>query len=236
MDEKSGMDWKEKAKKLAALRAVKHVQDGYVLGLGSGTTAAYAIEEIGKLIQERKLNVLGVPSSHQAYILALKFRIPMTTLDEHPQLNLTIDGVDQVDKGLNLIKGLGGALTREKIISSVSKLNIRIADETKLTGELGLNHFVPVEIIPFAYSVAKSRLMEIGGQPRLREGNGKIGPAITDNGNFILDVDFGPIENPRGLDSKIRMIPGVIETGIFVDMADIVYIGTRDGEVKTLKR
>jgi ribose 5-phosphate isomerase A len=235
MGEKSGMDWKEKAKKLAALRAVKHVQDGYALGLGSGTTAAYAIEEIGKLIRETKLNVLGVPSSHQAYILALKFKIPMTTLDEHPRLDLTIDGVDQVDKGLNLIKGLGGALTKEKIISSVSKLNIRIADETKLAEE-GLNHFVPVEIIPFAYSVAKSRLMEIGGQPRLREGNGKIGPAITDNGNFILDVDFGPIENPRGLDSKIRMIPGVIETGIFIDMADIVYIGTRNGEVKTLKQ
>jgi len=230
------MDWKEKAKKLAALKAVKHVQDGYVLGLGSGTTAAYAIEEIAKLIHGGKLSVLGVPSSHQAYILALESRIPITTLDEHPQLDLTIDGVDQVDKGLNLIKGLGGALTREKIISSVSKLNIRIADETKLTEQLGVNHFVPVEIIPFAYSVAKSRLVQIGGEPRLREGNGKIGPAITDNGNFILDVNFGPIENPRELDSKIRMIPGVIETGIFVDMADIVYVGTRDGKVKTMKQ
>lgn len=228
------MDWKEKAKELAALEAVKHIKDGYVMGLGSGTTAAYAIKEIGRLVRKGEFHVLGVPSSLQAYVLALEHRIPMTTLDEHPQLDLTIDGVDQVDKHLNLVKGLGGALTREKIISSVSELNIRIADETKLTEKLGVNHFVPVEIIPFAYTVVMSRLLKIGGKPKLREGNGKIGPAITDNGNFILDVNFGPIEDPRKLNTEIKAIPGVIETGIFTDMADIVYVGTRDGNVKAL--
>jgi ribose 5-phosphate isomerase A len=230
------MDWREKAKKIAALEAIKHIKNGSVLGLGSGTTVEYAIREIGRLIGTGKIHVLGVPSSHQAYLLALKHRIPMTNLDEHPQLDLTIDGVDQVDKNLYLIKGLGGALAREKIISSVSKLNIRIADETKLTEKLGANHSLPVEIIPFAYSVVKSRLIQIGGKPKLREGNGKIGPAITDNGNFVLDVDFGIIENPKELDTKIKSIPGVIETGIFINMADIVYIGTRDGKVLKFRK
>jgi len=236
MSEKQNMDWREKAKKLAALKAVKHIKNGFILGIGSGTTVAYAIEEIGRLVHTGKLHVLGVPSSHQSYLLALQCGIPMTTLGEHPQLDLTIDGVDQVDKNLNLIKGLGGALTREKIISSVSKLNIRITDETKLTEKLGASHSVPIEIFPFAYSLVKSRLTEIGGKSKLREGNGKIGPAITDNGNFILDVDFGPIENPKELDTKVKTTPGVIETGLFINMADIVYVGTRNGEVLMVKK
>lgn len=231
------MDWQEKAKELAALKAVTHVKDGFVLGLGSGTTVAYAIREIGRLMRAGKIHVIGVPSSHQAHLLALKFKIPITTLDEHPQLDLTIDGADQVDRSLNLIKGLGGALTKEKIISSVSKQNVRIVDETKLTEKVGMNHFVPVEIIPFAYNVVKSRLIKIGGKPKLREGNGKIGfPIITDNNNFVLDVDFGSIPNPAELNAKIKSIPGVIETGIFMNMADIVYIGTRDGKVLTLRK
>lgn len=229
------MEWREKAKKAAALEAVKHIQDGFVLGLGSGTTSAYAIKEIGRRIQEDELGILGVPSSHQASLLALQNGISMTTLDEHPQLDLTIDGVDQVDKNLNLIKGLGGALALEKIVSSVSKINIRIADETKLSEKLGTGHSVPVEILPFAYMVVTARLQKIGGKPVLREGNGKIGPAITDNGNFILDVNFGPIDAPKELDSKLKSIPGVLETGLFFDMADIVYIGTRVGTVQKLE-
>jgi ribose 5-phosphate isomerase A len=229
------MDWREKAKEAAALEAVKHVKDGFVIGLGSGTTAAYAIREIGRQIQRDKLKVLGVPSSHQAYILALESGIPITTLDEHPQLDLTIDGVDQIDKKLNMIKGLGGALTREKIVSTVSKKNIRIIDETKLTEKLGTNHAVPIEILPFSLTLVKSKALKLGGKPVLREGKGKIGPAITDNGNFILDVDFGPIDNPKELDTRLKSIPGVIETGLFVGMVDIVYIGTSKG-VQKLER
>lgn len=223
------MDWQERAKERAALEAVKHVKDGFVIGLGSGTTAAYAVREIGKRVREGKLKVLGVPSSHQAYLLAVENGIPMTTLDENPQLDLTIDGVDQIDNRLHMIKGLGGALTREKIIASVSRQNIRIADETKFTEIVGTKHAVPVEILPFAFTVVKTEVIKLGGKPVLREGSGKIGPAITDDGNFILDVDFGPIENPKNLDAQLKPIPGVIETGLFVGMVDIVYIGTRNG-------
>lgn len=230
------MDWRERAKERAALEAVKHVRDGFVIGLGSGTTAAYAVREIGKRVREGKLKVLGVPSSHQAYLLAVENGIRMTTLDENPQLDLTIDGVDQIDNKLHMIKGLGGALTREKIVASVSRRNIRIADETKLTERIGTKHAVPVEILPFAFTVVKSEVIKLDGKPVLREGNGKIGPAITDNGNFILDVYFGPIENPKKLDVKLKSIPGVIETGLFVGMVDIVYIGTRDGLQKLEKK
>lgn len=230
------MDWREKAKESAALEAVKHVKSGFVIGLGSGTTAAYAIREIGKQIRNGKLKVLGVPSSHQAYILAIENSVPITTLDEHPQIDLTIDGVDQIDKKFNMIKGLGGALTREKIVAVVSKKNIRIADETKLTEQLGADHAVPVEILPFALTLVKTEVLKLGGKPVLREGKGKIGPAITDNGNFILDVNFGPIDNPKELDSKLKSIPGVIETGLFIGMVDTAYIGTRNGVQKFSKR
>jgi ribose 5-phosphate isomerase A len=229
------MDWRENAKRAAALEAVKHVQDGFILGLGSGTTVAYAIKEIGRRIREDKLNILGVPTSHQAFLLALENDVPITTLDEHPQLDLTIDGIDQVDKKLNLIKGRGGALAREKIVSFASKKNIRIADETKLTGKLGTDQSIPLEILPFAYVAVTLRLQKIGGKPVLREGNGKIGPAITDNGNFILDVYFGPIDDPTDLDTKLKSIPGVLETGLFLNLADIVYVGTRAGTAQKLE-
>ena len=226
------MSWREQAKKNAALEAVKHVRDGLVVGLGSGSTAAYAVEEMGKRVQEKKLQILGVPTSHQAFMLAVRCGIPTTTLDEHPRLDLTIDGADQIDKELNLIKGMGGALTREKIVASAAKQFIIVADETKLTQRLGTNQPVPVEVLPFAVSAVMQRMREMGGKPTLREGKAKIGPAVTDNGNFIVDVDFGPIKAPKELSSQLKMIPGAIETGLFVEMAHVVYVG----KLKTVER
>ena len=226
------MSWREQAKKNAALEAVKHVRDGLVVGLGSGSTAAYAVEEMGKRVQEKKLQILGVPTSHQAFMLAVRCGIPTTTLDEHPRLDLTIDGADQIDKELNLIKGMGGALTREKIVASAAKQFIVVADETKLTQRLGTNQPVPVEVLPFAVSAVMQRMREMGGKPTLREGKAKIGPAVTDNGNFIVDVDFGPIKAPKELSSQLKMIPGAIETGLFVEMAHVVYVG----KLKTVER
>lgn len=219
-------DWIETAKKNAALEAVKHVKDGFIVGLGSGSTAAYAIKEIGKLIHRKGWKIQGVPTSHQAFLLAVKCGVSITTLNEHPRLDLTVDGVDQVDPDLNMIKGMGGALTREKIVASASKQNIIVTDETKLTKKLGTNQPVPIEVLPFATALVESRIKKMKGKPVLREIKGKAGPVVTDNGNFILDADFGPIDVPSELNVKLKSIPGVVETGLFIKMANIVYVGT----------
>ncbi len=217
----------EAAKKKAALEAVKHVKDGFVVGLGSGSTAAYAIEALGERIKRERLSILGVPTSYQAFLLAVKHGIAVTTLEEHPEINVAIDGADQVDAKLNLIKGMGGALAREKIVASASKLNIIIADESKKVRVLGeKGHPVPVEVSPFAISLVKHKIEALGGKPVLREGKGKVGPVITDNGNAVIDASFGTIGNAVELEKKLKMIPGVVETGLFVGLADIAYVGT----------
>jgi len=225
-------DWIEKEKKNAALEAVKHVKDGFMVGLGSGSTAAYAIEKIGNRIKLEKLRVLGVPTSYQALLLAVKHRIQITTLEEHPTLDLTIDGADQIDEELNLIKGMGGALAREKIVAFASKKLVIVADESKKVKVLGENsHLVPIEVLPLATPIVMRKIREIGGKPVLREGTRKVGPVITDNGNVIIDVDFGLIHNPAELERKLR-VPGVVETGLFVKMASVVYLGKRSGVEK----
>lgn len=219
--------WIEEAKRKAAVEAVKHVKDCFIVGLGSGSTAAYAIKALGERIRRERLSVLGVPTSYQAFLLAVKHRIAVTTLEEHPTINLTIDGADQIDAELNLIKGMGGALAREKIVASASKQNIIIADENKKVKVLGENDRpVPIEVLPFAISLVKRRIEEIGGKPVLREGKGKVGPVITDNGNVVIDACFGPIEKPAALEKRLKMVTGVVETGLFVGLADIAYLGT----------
>ena len=226
-------DWIEKAKKNAALEAVKHVRNGFVIGLGSGSTAAYAIEEIGNRIKHKRLHILGVPTSYQAFMSGIKCEIPITTLEEHPKLDLTIDGADQIDEKLNLIKGMGGALAREKIVAFASKKLVIVADENKKVKILGENnHPVPLEVLPFAAPVVMRKIKEIRGKPTLREGTKKVGPVITDNGNVIIDVDFGLIPKPAELEHKLKEFPGVVETGLFVKMANIVYLGKRSGVEK----
>lgn len=221
------MSWREDAKKMAAVKAVSHITDGFVVGLGSGTTVTYALQEIAKRIAEEELHILGIPTSHQTYYLALKYHIPLTTLDLHPQLNMAIDGADQVDNSLDMIKGMGGALTREKIVASASKKNIIAIDETKLAEKLGTKQPVPIEVTPFALPTVDAKLRKLGSKPLLRKAKRKLGPVITDNGNFILDTDFGPIDNPKKLNQTLKMIPGVVETGLFIEMANIVYVGGR---------
>lgn len=231
------LDDVEKAKRNAAVEAAKHVKDGLVVGLGSGSTAAYAIEEIGRKMNRERIRVLGVPTSHQAFMLALRNAIPITTLEEHPVLDLTIDGADQVDKELNLIKGMGGALTREKIVACASKQNVTVADESKRAKVLGENgQPVPVEVLPFALPLVEHELRKMGGKPALRESNGKVGPIITDNGSFILDVDFGLIHRPAELASNVKAISGVVETGLFVGMTNIVYLGKTSGVEKLVRK
>jgi len=225
--------WVEEAKRKAASEAVKHVKDCFIVGLGSGSTAAYAIEALGERIRRENLSILGVPTSYQAFLLAVKHRIAVTTLEEHPTINLTIDGADQIDAELNLIKGMGGALAREKIVASASKQNIIVADESKKVKVLGENdHPVPIEVLPFSISLVKRRIDKIGGKPVLREGKGKVGPVITDNGNMIIDATFRSIDKPARLEEKLKMIPSVVETGLFVGLADIAYLGTRSAVEK----
>lgn len=229
-------DWIEDAKKNAALEAAEHVRDDFVIGLGSGSTAAYAIQAIGKRVEREEIHVSAVPTSYQAFMLAVDHGLPITTLLEHPILDLTIDGADQIDDQLNLIKGMGGALTREKIVASASKSFIIVTDERKKTKFLGENDQpVPMEIVPFAVPIILKKIEEMGGRPVLRESNQKVGPVITDNGNFIIDADFGVIHKPEKLQQNLKSLPGMLETGLFLDIADLVYIGESSG-VKKLRR
>ncbi len=229
-------EWVEAAKRKAALEAVKHIKDGFIVGLGSGSTAAIAIEALGERKRKEKLSILGVPTSYQAFLLAVKHGIAVTTLEEHDVIDVTIDGADQIDPKLNLIKGMGAALAREKIVASASKMNVIIADERKKVMVLGENeHPVPVEVLPFAIALVKHRIEEFGGKAVLREGKGKVGPVITDNGNIIIDASFGPINDAAKLEKKLKMIPGVVETGLFIGLANTAYIGT-PSRVETIKK
>lgn len=229
------MTWKEDAKRRAAVEAVKHVKDGYFVGLGSGSTVKYALEELGRVMRDKGLNVLGVPTSYDTMLLAIENRIPLTTLHEHPELDIAIDGADQIDPNLNLIKGGGAALTKEKIVDRAAEQLIIIADETKLTETLGKNCHVPIEVLPFATPRVMRKIQELKGKATLRKARGKVGPIITDNGNFIVDADFGSIEDPKKLEAKLKLTPGIIETGLFIEMADIAYVGAKTG-LKILKR
>ena len=222
------MSWKEEAKKRVAMEAVKLVKDGFVIGLGSGSTAAYMIKEIGRQVRENGLRVLAVPSSSQAMLLAASSGVPVTTLDEHPVLDLVIDGADEIDKNFDMIKGGGGALLREKIVASSAKHIVIVADETKLVDKLG-KFKIPIEVLPFGLAKACAGIKELGGNPIVREGQRKMGPVVTDNGNYIVDADFGLIDDSEKLDKQLKLIPGVLETGLFIGLAHVVYLGKKDG-------
>lgn len=230
------MSWVDDAKRRAAEAAADHVVSGSVIGLGSGSTAAYFINIIGDRLSLGSLDdILGVPTSHQAAADALKYGVPLTTLDEHPELDTTVDGADQIDGSLNAIKGGGGALLKEKIVASTSKSYILIADCRKLTERLGDAQTLPIEVLPFSLKGVLRGLEALGGKPKVRKGDGKLGPVVTDNGNFIVDADFGYISNPEDLEASLKRIPGVLETGLFLGYADVAYIGY-EGEVKKIER
>ena len=223
-------------KRNAAYAAIEHIKNGMVVGLGSGTTAAYAITALGERRKHENLQILGIPSSYQAFQLAVQNGIVMTTLEENPIIDVNIDGADQIDPQLNLIKGLGAALAREKIVAASSRHNIFIAEEKKKVSVLGEgNHPVPIEVLPFAIALVQRRIQAFGGSPLLRETRGKLGPVISDNGNAIMDAAFGVIDDPTLLEHQLKMIPGVVETGLFIGLTDIVYLGT-NSDVKKFER
>ena len=223
------------SKKKAAMRAVKHIENGMIIGLGSGTTVSFAIKYIGELIASNELyDIYCVPTSIQTAFEAIKAKIPLTTLDEYPQLDLGIDGADQLDVKLNAIKGGGGALMREKIVAASCKEYILIADDSKMTDVLGNGKVVPIEIHPFGVTPTLKSVEKLGAKVSLRQSSGKLGPLVTDNGNYIIDADFGPIADLWWLNRELHAIPGIIETGMFLGYAHLAYVGGR-GSVKRLK-
>lgn len=219
-------------KKLAAERAIEFVRDGQVVGLGTGSTAKFAIEGIAARVREG-LKVTGVPTSLATQRMAEGLGIPLTTLNEVPAIDITIDGADEVDGSLNMIKGGGGALTREKLVALASLKRVIIVDERKLVSTLGESWPVPVEVLPFAWTRSARKLSELGCAAELR---GSVGePLETDNGNYILDCRFGPIANAPDMEKRIKLIPGVIECGLFIGIADLLVIGF-DGRVEVRER
>lgn len=209
----------------ASRLALELIKDGSVIGIGSGRTVEVFLNLLGEKIRSEGIRVYGVPSSYQSMLLAIRNGIKIVDLMEN-EPEICFDGADQVDAKLNCIKGGGGAMTREKIVASASKRVVIIVEETKLSERLSIP--VPVEVLPFAYGYVLRRLSKIC-RPKLREGSGKVGPVITDNGNFIIDCDFGVVEEPKKVEEVLRSIPGIFETGIFPsEMIDAVIVGNSE--------
>jgi len=233
------VDLIELGKKKAAEKAVEeNIRENMIIGIGSGSTVVYAVEKIGELNRKTDLNLKCIPSSFQAYQLIIENGLNYVPLDQYPEIDLDIDGADEIDKELNLIKGGGGCLVQEKILASNSKIFIIIADFRKNSEKLGQNYKkgVPIEVIPMSYVPIMKKLEKLGGKPILRMAQSKMGPLITDNGNFIIDVDLGIINNPKELNDKILKIPGIVDTGFFIGMATKAYIGLEDGNVLILQK
>lgn len=205
---------------LLAARALDYVQSGAVVGLGTGRAATAFVRGLGARVREG-LSVRGVPTSEETARLARDLGIPLAELDE-ALIDVTIDGADEVDPRLNLIKGYGGALVRERIVAAASRKQVILVDASKLVPTLGTRGRLPIEVIPFALALCSRRLRELGCQPTLRQSEGR--PFVTDNGNVILDCAIGPIEAPAVLDSEIRAIPGVVGTGLFLGTAHTVLV------------
>ncbi len=229
------MSLQNELKQRAAIQAVDLIESGMVLGLGTGSTAKFAVERIAERIQAGNLqNIIGIPSSDRTEKLARQLNIPLTDLETHPQIDLTIDGADEVDPDLNLIKGGGGALLREKIIAQASRINIIIVDESKLSPLLGTTWALPIEVVPFACKTEQLYLESIGGSVTLRVDENESA-FLTNQQNFILDTHFGQISDPYGLVSRLNDRAGIVEHGLFLGLAtDVIVAGRKD--IRHLRR
>ncbi len=214
-------------KKNAGYRAAEYVEDGMVVGLGTGSTARYAIEKIGQRIKEENLDIVGIPTSVKTEERAKKAGIDIVELDEADKIDLTIDGADEVDPEMNLIKGGGGALLREKIIAYNTNNYIVIVDPSKMVDILGESFDLPIEILSIWQKGISDSVEGLGCEAQLRKDDGSV--YKTDNGNNILDCDFGKIKDPEGLSQKLNSIPGVIENGLFLGVSDKIIIGNEKG-------
>lgn len=228
----AGLDPVKLMKQEVGRIAADRVKSGSIVGLGTGSTTAFAIQFLGERLKSGELtDIKGVPTSFQASVLAKQYGIPLTTLDEIDGIDIAIDGADEVDPQKNLIKGGGAAHTREKIVDGLADLFIVVVDSTKLVDRLGSTFPLPVEVLPMAVTPVTKALESLGGRPELRMGVKKDGPVITDQGNMVLDVTFEAIDNPVELEKAINNIPGVLENGLFVGVTDVVLIGEiKDGQ------
>ncbi len=223
----------EDTKLAAAKRSMEFIEDGMRVGIGTGTTARYVTELLGERVRQG-LKIVGVPTSNASAELAAKHGIALTTFAEVQELDVAIDGADEIGPELSLIKGGGGALLHEKIVASAARRFIIVVGEGKLVDRLG-RFPLPVEVVPFAAGLVKKSLAELGGHPILRSGPGDRTPYLTDEGNWIFDCHFGVIEDPHVLAAEIRSIVGVVEHGVFLDMADAAVVADAEG-VRVLER
>ncbi|MGC9502851.1 ribose-5-phosphate isomerase RpiA [Baaleninema sp.] len=209
------------------------VKSGSIVGLGTGSTTAYAIQYIGERLQNGDLqDIKGIPTSFQARVLAKQYGIPLTSLDEVDRIDIAIDGADEVDPQKQLIKGGGAAHTQEKIVDSLAEQFVVVVDESKIVEKLNLGFLLPVEVLPMAMTPVMQKIEALGGKTTLRMGVKKAGPVVTDQGNLVIDVKFdNGIDNPAELEKTLNNIPGVLENGLFVNVADVVLIGeVKDGK------
>jgi ribose 5-phosphate isomerase A len=223
----------EAFKRAAAARALDYVRPGMRLGLGSGSTARHFVDLLGERVRAG-LSMIGVPTSEETRRQAEGLGIPLTTLDEVPELDLTVDGADEVDPQLNLIKGYGAALVRERVVAAASRRQVILVTAEKLVDTLGSHGRLPVEVLPFALPLCRRRLGDLELKPTLRAA--EDGPFVTDNFNVILDCAVGPIDDPAGLERAIRAIPGVIDTGLFLGTADTVVVAEGDSVRELVRR
>ncbi len=219
-------------KEEAAREAVKFVEDGMVVGLGSGSTASVAIKLLGEKVRGG-MGIVGIPTSRDSEILGRSVGIKIGELKDHPEVDVTIDGADEVDPKLNLIKGLGGALVREKIVAVATKLDIIVVDESKLVEYLCQKVPLPVEIVRFSREATMRRLKGLGSEPKLRMRDGE--EFVTDNGNLIADCRFPRIDDPARMESELNLVPGVVDNGLFVGLAHKVIVASEKG-VRTIDR
>lgn len=231
------MSWTDKARVSAAAQAVRELKDNTTIGLGSGSTILHALELAAERIKKENLRISFIPTSYQVEIAAKKLGLKTTTLEERTEPDLALDGADQVQwRSLDLVKGGGAALLREKIVDSTAKRLVIVVDEKKLAKTLGGSQPIPVEIVPFGYAATLEKIRKISEKANLRESAGKVGPVISDNGNIIADTYFRNLRRPDIVQDKLKKIPGVIETGLFLGMADAAYVGRKDGHVDILRR
>ncbi len=225
----------QQLKQQTADQVLTYIQSGMVVGLGGGSTAVLAVRGLAEMLSRGKIsNIQGIPCSSLVEAEAKKLGIPLTTLEDHPVIDLTFDGADEVDPALNLIKGGGGALLREKIVAQSSRYEIIIVDESKLSPALGTHWAVPVEVIPFGWRTQSAFLESLGAQPRLRS-NSNGNPFVTDEGNYILDCTFGPIADPAALGARLDARTGVVCHGLFLGLANEVIVAGASG-IRYLKR